>query len=346
MDALQNLAIFENGLIRIRNMEYKILLIPNIEYMPLETMKAVEDYVRGGGIIIALDRLPAYSTGLAGSESNNQALQKIVRLMFRDLNGKDLRAVNHGDGWVHFLKKVIHREIWWDQYSSPLDPFLKIIKKYIRPDFGIDFAHEGIRKNKGLTFLHRKLPDADIYFVSNIQDRPSEVPVTFRVRNRTVWNWDPYTGKTSQVFLYNDNESGIIVPLKLSPWESTILIFEQGNDVTHVEETDFSGILAVSNSSLQAVATENGVFHTTILRDGAVTGITSSIHGLPSPLCISGSWQLTLESEHFEKTERELFLLRSWTDDPGTRHFSGTGRYEILFDMPGNNLEKLSHFHG
>jgi hypothetical protein len=174
--------------------------------------------------------------------------------------------------------------------------------------------------------------------VSNIQDKSSVIPVKFRVRNRTVWNWDPYTGNTSQVFLYKENESGMIVPLKLSPWESTILIFEKGNDVTHVEETDFSGILAVSNSSLQAVATENGVFHTTILRDGAVTGYMSRIHDLPSLLHISGNWHLTLESEHFEKAERELSQLRSWTDDPGTRHFSGTGRYTISFEIPDHYI--------
>ena len=339
-DALQNIAGFEKGLIRIRDMEYKILLIPNIEYIPLETLQAIENYVRGGGVVIALDRLPQFSTGLNGSEHNNEELQKIIRLMFRDLSGKDIRAVNYGDGRVHFLNKVIHREIWWDQYSASLDPFIKIIKKYIQPDFGIDFAHEGIRKNNGLTFLHRKLKDADIYFVSNIQNRSSSIPVTFRVKNRTVWKWDPYTGKTAQLFHYKENGTGIEIPLKLNPWESTILIFEKGEDELHVEETDLSEILAVSENNIQAVATENGMFHTKVMKNSVVSDKSIRVYDVPSPLQIAGTWNLTLESEHFDRVEKKLFMLGSWTEDPGIRYFSGTGRYEITFEIPGNYIRE------
>jgi len=344
-DAMQNIASFEKGLIRIRDMEYKILLIPNIEYMPLKTLKAIENYVRGGGVVIALDRLPEYSTGLTGSESNNEELKKIVNLMFQDLNGKDIRAASYGFGDVHFLNKVIHREIWWDQQSASLDPFIKIIRKYIQPDFGIDFAHEGIRKNNGLTFLHRKLADADIYFVSNIQDISTNIPVTFRVKNRTVWKWDPYTGGTSQLFHYQENETGIKIPLKLNPWESTILIFEKGDDVMHVEETNLSEILAVSEKQVWAVATENGVYNTKVEKSGIVSDKSNRVYDLPSPLQIAGRWYLTLESKHFDRVERELFLLKSWTDDPDTRYFSGKGSYEITFEIPDNYFREDLSLH-
>ncbi|MEA3477212.1 MAG: glycosyl hydrolase [Bacteroidota bacterium] len=344
-DALQNIASFEKGLIRIREMEYKILLIPNIEYMPLKTLKAIDDYVRGGGVVIALDRLPEYSTGLRGPERNDEEVQKIIRFMFQDLNGRDTRAASHGNGKVHFLHKVIHREIWWDQWSASLDPFLKTIKQYIQPDFGIDFAHEGIRKNSGLTFLHRKLKEADIYFVSNIQDISSKIPLTFRVKNRTVWKWDPYTGETSQLFYYKENENGIEMPLKLNPWESTILIFEKGDDVMHVEETNLSEILTVSENSIQVVATENGVFSTKIVKNNVVTEKSNRVYDLPPPLHIGGSWHLTLESKHFEGVEKELSILKSWTDDPVTRNFSGKGTYEIAFEIPGNYLRENLSLH-
>jgi len=339
-DALQNIASFEKGLIRIKNMEYKILLIPNIEYMPLKTLKVIDKYVRGGGVVIALDRLPEYSTGLIGVESKNEELKKIISSMFQDLNGKELKAVNYGDGRVHFLNNVIHREIWWDQYSASLDPFIKIIKKYIQPDFGIDFAREGIRKNNGLTFLHRKLEDADIYFVSNIQNISSSIPVTFRVRNRTVWKWDPYSGEISQLFHYKENKAGIKVPLELNPWESTILVFEKGDDVMHVEETNFYEILTVSKDKVWAVATENGVYNTMVAKNDVVTGKSNRVSDLPTPLHVAGKWHLTLENDHFEKVERELFLLRSWTDDADTRNFSGTGRYEIRFEIPDNYIRE------
>jgi hypothetical protein len=344
-DALQNIASFEKEMIRIRDMEYKILLIPNIKYIPLKTLKAIEDYVRGGGVVIALDRLPEFSTGLTGSERNDEEVKKIVSFMFQDLNGKDIRAASYDNGQVHFLYKVIHREIWWDQESASLDPFIKTIKKYIQPDFGIDFAHEGIRKNNGLTFLHRKLKEADIYFVSNIQDISSNIPVTFRVKNRTVWKWDPYTGGTTQLFHYKENETGIKMPLQLNPWESTILIFEKGDDVMHVEETNFSEILTVSEKYVLAVATENGVYNTEVVKRGIVSGKSTRVYDLPAPLQIAGRWHLTLESKHFDRVERELSILKSWTDDPETRNFSGKGRYEITFEIPDNYFREDLSLH-
>lgn len=54
---------------------------------------------------------------------------------------------NYGKGWSYQVKNVIDRQIWWDKRSSTLDPFLETIRSHIAPDFGIDFAAEGMRKN-------------------------------------------------------------------------------------------------------------------------------------------------------------------------------------------------------
>ena len=93
-------------------------------------------------------------------KKNDYDLRAIVQEMFETPIGRNMvSTVSYGRGKTHVIKKVINRKIWWDQYSSMLDPFLDTIEQYVLPDFGIDFAHEGIRKNKGLTFLHRKLSD-------------------------------------------------------------------------------------------------------------------------------------------------------------------------------------------
>ena len=52
-DALQNLVLYEKDVIKIRNQEYKILILPNITSLPLETLKVIEQYVRNGGTVIA-----------------------------------------------------------------------------------------------------------------------------------------------------------------------------------------------------------------------------------------------------------------------------------------------------
>jgi hypothetical protein len=59
---------------------------------------------------------------------------------------------------------------------------------------------------------------------------------------------------------------------------------------------------------------------------------------LPVPLPITGEWKMKLEGYGFETLETNLSTLASWTDTERTRHFSGTGRYEIEFDLPAERL--------
>lgn len=338
-DAIQNIARFENGMIKIRNMEYKILLLPNIKVLPLKTMEAIQRYVQEGGVVIAFDRVPECATGFINYQVNDEKVQEIVKAMFIEPHGRDaVGTVNYGKGHTYYLKNVIDRRIWWDQRSSILDPFLKTIQYHVPPDFGIDFAYEGIRKNEGLTFLHRKMNDVDIYFVTNIQDRVSTIPITFRVKHRTVWSWNPYDGNIHQLFNYQETPTGTRVPLNLSPYESTILVFESSKEVNHVVKTDFHDIESVSDQEVIALANENGVYHTTVKTNQGLISKTNTVTDIPSPFVMSGNWQLILEGKDFPRLEKSLTYLTSWTDDPQTRHFSGTGRYEIDFDLPSNYI--------
>jgi hypothetical protein len=47
---------------------------------------------------------------------------------------------------------------------------------------------------------------------------------------------------------------------------------------------------------------------------------------------------MKLAGHGFETFETNLSALASWTDAPRTRHFSGTGRYEIDFTLPAEQL--------
>lgn len=333
-DAIQNIAEFENREIKIRKMRYKLLLLPNIESIPLSTLKRIEEYVLMGGTVVALDRLPQYSTGFNNYIINDREVLKIVNEIFKGLNGSNNKVRKFGEGNAHYLKKAIHREIWWDQYSSMLDPFIKLIKKYLAPDFKIDFAYEEIRKNDGLTFMHRTTGKADIYFVSNIQDRDVSTNVTFRVKNRSVWNWNPYNGDVKQVHNYSLSDGGIRIPFSLAPWESNIIVFEDEIQTAYVNSTNLSKIITIDENSVSAEAIENGSYYINVINGSEQKNFIKEISTLPSPLVINGSWRITLESENFQKLEKEVDHLTSWADHDDTKYFSGTGAYNISFILP------------
>ena len=77
-EALQKLAEYSDGDIKIQNMRYKILLLPNIESIPLETLRKIEEYVKTGGTVVALDRLPEYSTGYKESKHKDEEVKKVA----------------------------------------------------------------------------------------------------------------------------------------------------------------------------------------------------------------------------------------------------------------------------
>ena len=333
-DALQNIAQTEDGKIKIRNMEYKVLLLPNIKSLPFETMEFIAKYVRKGGVVIALEQVPEFSTGFADYASKDTKVQAIIKAIFDEPVGRDGTAPKrYGSGRAYHIKHVINRQIWWDKRSHILDPFIKTIKNHITPDFGINFAYEGIRSNDGLTFIHRKLDDVDIYFVTNIQDRASKIPVTFRVHNKKIWKWNPYNGNISQIFNYQENSNGIKVPLNLAPYESLFLVFESGYS-PHVVKSDFEDILTADQNSFTAVTGENGNYQSTIDIDNQRTTYSVTVTDIPSPFIISGDWKMTLEGQDFEKLDTTLTYLYSWVNNLRTEHFSGTGLYEINFDLP------------
>ena len=338
-DALQNIARFEDGKIKIRNMEYKVLLLPNIKALPLNTMEVIQRYVQNGGAVIAFDRVPEYSTGFSNFKKNDQKVQMIVKKMFTEPHGRDgVGTVNFGEGKSYYLKNVIDRRIWWDKRSSMLDPFLKTIQKHVRPDFGIDFAYEGIRRNEGLTFLHRKIDNADVYFVTNIQDRWSTKPITFRVKDRTVWEWNPYDGNINQLFYYSENEIGTKVPLNLAPYESTILVFDKGEN-DHVLKTDFFNIQEVSKNEIFALARENGIYSTDVKIGNEIISKTQSVDNIPSPFFVNGTWQLSFVGKDFPNNlKKQQTFLTSWTDDLDTKNFSGTVEYTIEFNLPDSYI--------
>lgn len=334
-DALQNLASIKDGSIKINKQNYKLLILPNIEAMPLKSLEFVEKYVKNGGTVIALERVPEASTGFTEHEKNDEKVREIAARLFNNPHGQDdTGEKNYINGTTYQIKQVLDRSIWWDKRSSIFDPFVNTLRKHIAPDFGIDFAQEGIRKNEGLTYQHRKLGDTDIYFVTNIQDKESEIPVTFKVKNRNIEKWNPYTGEVSGVYHFIENKDGITIPLTLEPYASTFLLFKPGIPEQYVSKTGFYNINIPKKNKIEAVALNNGTYIVTIQNNKKEVIQNIEVIGIPSLYEVSGEWELTLESNHFPKTVQKITHLKSWTKDELTKHFSGTGKYKIYFNLP------------
>lgn len=338
-DILQNHARIENGQIQVREMRYKILVIPNIQALPLETLQFIQKYVQNGGVAVALERVPDASTGFLNYRENDRQVRQIVSEMFRQPRGRtDTGARDYGRGKTYQIELVINRQSVLDWQSSALDPFLKTLRQHCPPDFAIDFAHEGLRENNGLTFLHRQLENTDIYFVTNIQDRPCDLPVTFRVKNRVPTEWNPYDGSDRPVHVFRETAQGIEIPVRLAPYAATFFVFEKNTRPAWVERTNFQSIQSVTPEKIVALAPENGSYQLELNASGKRSLQSVAVTDVPADFEITGPWQIIFETNTFPRLEKTVSWLDSWTRDPDTRHFSGAARYQIDFGLPANYL--------
>jgi hypothetical protein len=312
-DVLQRRAKFDGGSIRVRDLDYRVLVLPNIHAMPLESLRRIEEYVKGGGMVVALEQTPQVSTGLAGHVENDAQARAISDALFREKR--------YGAGHAYLLKKVMERRDMLDWKSSVFDPFVNALREHVAPDLAIDFVREAMRENRGLMFAHRTGPEADIYFLANMQDQPLATRVAFRVTGKAPHIWNAMDGQVRAVQEFDIAGNATTMPLRLAPFESALVVFSGAPDAAHVRHSDFREVL----SRAEALADRNG--------DHVCDARTIRVEGIPASYTIAGAWQLTLGG-----TQKQMRRLESWTGDPATKHFSGTGVYKATFELPASYI--------
>ena len=159
-DVLQHHARVEGGHIKIRELSYRFLILPKTTAMPLATMEFIRQFAAGGGVVIALEELPASSVGLENSQENDRRLKELaVELFGGDRKGKSMP----GGGETHYLPEYKIVEPLFSPGPRPLyEPtpalqgaraeLMQILRRQLPPDFAL----EGSRQSNGLTFIHRR----------------------------------------------------------------------------------------------------------------------------------------------------------------------------------------------
>ena len=191
---------------------YPVLVIPNIERIPLATYSRIADFAHQGGVVIATQAAPSRAPGLVESPRDTPAVRQISRELF-GAPGEPTPQRN-----VKLLQKA-------SQLGTALSSFLQ-------PDVALTPGAADVG------FIHRILPDADIYFIANTGNRPHAFTATFRTTHRYGERWDPFTGKISAV------SDGPILKMTLAPYESRVLVFSEDPASEHatVTATNFAPV--------------------------------------------------------------------------------------------------------
>jgi hypothetical protein len=176
---------------------YRLLMLPpNLQGMTPALLAKLRDLVRQGATL--LGPKPEFSLTLRGFPESEAELRRVAAELW-DVNPPP------GAGRVFAGRPVadVLRELG------------------VAPDF----TFTGRAPDAALSWTHRRLPDADVYFVANRQRRAEDVVCTFRVAGRQPELWHPETGerKTAAVFAADGDHTR--VPLHLGPAESVFVVF-------------------------------------------------------------------------------------------------------------------------
>jgi len=299
-DLLQHRTQFRDGQIEINGQKYRMLILPRVTVVPIETMRAIWKFAQAGGTVVALDTVPEAAAGMKDYQENDRELKQIVVRLFSESPGNK-------SGGTFIPEYKIDRKPFnpGRQPAAPTPPLdaaqhrlLDILHKLTPPDFSIG---HGVQSD-GLTYIHKEIGDVDVYFVCNLQQQRIASDVTFRVAGKVPQRWDAITGAVAPVSGYRQVADRTVVALDMEPWESAFFVFVPG---------------VRAQESVKPMARQEA---------------------LPEPLAIGGAWRMKLEGYGFETFDTTCETLVSWTENLRTRHFSGTGRYEIGFEVPAERM--------
>jgi glycosyl hydrolase family 106( putative alpha-L-rhamnosidase) len=192
-DAFKQVGRVERGALVLGPNKYKAVILPSVERIPLDTLQKLEEFARGGGVLIATRRTPVESPGFTSTQADQQ---KLLALSLRVFDGTAGHVVTDESGQLAGL-----------------------LGSLLRPDLALEPATPEIG------FVHRKTDDAEIYFLANTANVSKSVKATFRVQGMKPEWWDPMTGNLSPAHTESQSEADVTVRLNLEPYGSRVLIF-------------------------------------------------------------------------------------------------------------------------
>jgi hypothetical protein len=283
---------------------YSTLVLPNLTGIDVDSLRKIRAFVDQGGALIATRRLPDTAYGMQDRARNRSEVEQILRELFGTIpDGVALHQHRFGNGVAIFSR---------DERRS----FLNALRWH-QPD--IAFAEA----SPHVGFVHRRTPDRDYYFLSNTSEQSRRLDATFRVSAKKPELWDLKTGTVQPIVAFDETKGGLRLTLELGPLESRVIAFAEDGRSPVASDTDLD--LEPDRSGWAARVFENRAYY--VQRPRGREDITVS--GIPEPAVLVPRWRLRFEDAALAPAD--LDELKSWTDLPGARFFSGRGVYEAEF---------------
>lgn len=194
-EMLKTVGSVDKGELVLGASKHRVVVLPGIERMPLESLQKLDAFVKAGGILIAARRKPSIVPGLTATAKDRAQFAEIADRLFSNPN---------------MSVKFIERD---EDVGTAL-------RGLLQPDVAISPS------NADLGFVHRSTPDAEIYFVANTSNQKLNVQIAFRAQG-TPEMWDAINGQVFAADTISRTSTSTTVALNFEPYQSHVIVFSK-----------------------------------------------------------------------------------------------------------------------
>ncbi len=256
---------------------YRAVVLPGVEVMPPQTLDLLTAFARAGGTVVASRRVPALAPGFRSGPQQHGHVARAAATLFTGAPGAasptGLFVERDADVGASLAHRVVP-DVRWDTDASSLG------------------------------FVHRRVGEADAYFVANTSNRPVATRATFRTTATRAEQWDPRTGGRRTLPVAGEGD-GRTVDIALPPYGSSFYVF----------------------SPSQPSGAGGDTAQPTVSPGGACDAPSRVVD-------LSGGWRLAAPGQ----PPRAMASLTSWHEQPDLRFHSGVVTYSRDLDVPAAAL--------
>jgi hypothetical protein len=315
---LQRIRVEDGRLVLPDGMSYRVLILPARQIMTPQVARKIRQLVADGATVIGPK--PLSSPSLEDYPACDEEVARIGREVWGEADGSKVTEQVFGKG----------RVVWGQSPGNIL------ARAGIEPDV----QAPQLKEQGTLTWIHRRIGPAEVYFVANHQEKTVETPVSFRVKGLVPEFWHADTGRIEPAPKWWFQGERTVVPLQLDPSGSVFVVFRKpaaGLDPVIAVQQDGStepvvATVSLRDGHLQLQAGRPGIYR---LETAAGHLKTVTIRNEPGLLELEGAWNLRFPANRGAPDQVTLKQLISWPQhpDPGVKYFSGTATYVKELDV-------------
>lgn len=197
---LRDLCVRDGMLTLPHGTAYRILVLPPQETMRPEVLTKIEQLIADGAVV--LGPRPNRSPSLRNYPDSDVEVQTIANKIWGDT------SANHHQKCRHYGKGMVMDGLSLKEAFGLLE---------VAPDCQTD--------NASVRYAHRTINGEEIYFLTNISDKPVDFTATFRIRGMLPELWDAVSGSVRSLPVFRQKRELTEVPLHLDVDGSAFIIF-------------------------------------------------------------------------------------------------------------------------